>query len=174
MGGAAHRARCFSLDAVARARRRCLRALLAFFAGGVIRQLRQRLPRPRRHDPHVITGCTCAQRTRHDERDAPPTRRGKDLHVCAPGSSGGVRRTLCWGRARAWSRRPGAGHRPRTAGAEIGGGRGSPSRWRPCLTASDSLRGGRSEGLTSTTRTLCILDTFRKKRNKTYSWPLNI
>ena len=126
-----------SLDAVARARRRCLRALLAFFAGGVIRQLRQRLPRPRRHDPHVITGCTCAQRTRHDERDAPPTRRGKDLHVCAPGSSGGVRRTLCWGRARAGSRRPGAGHRPRTAGAEIGGGRGSPSRWRPCLTASE-------------------------------------
>ena len=95
-----------SLDAVARARRRCLRALLAFFAGGVIRQLRQRLPRPRRHDPHVITGCTCAQRTRHDERDAPPTRRGKDLYVCAPGSSGGVRRTLCWGRARAGSRAP--------------------------------------------------------------------
>ena len=178
-----------SLDAVARARRRCLRALLAFFAGGVIRQLRQRLPRPRRHDPHVITGCTCAQRTRHDERDAPPTRRGKDLYVCAPGSalpimacerldvkngisattksracaqkhdavgsklahrrpragayfvrqrsSGGVRRTLCWGRARAGSRRPGAGHRPRTAGAQIGGGRGSPSRWRPCLTASE-------------------------------------
>ena len=52
-------------------------------------------------------------------------------------SSGGVRRTLCLGRARAASRRPGAGHRPRTAGAQIGGGRGSPSRWRPCLTASE-------------------------------------
>ena len=111
-------------------------SLLAFL-GGVLRQLRQRLPRPRRHDPNVITGCTCARRTRQAERDAPPTRRGKDLFVCAPGSSGGVRRTLCWGRARAGSRRPGAGHRPRTAGAQIGGGRGSPSRWRPCLTASE-------------------------------------
>ena len=72
-----------SLDAVAHARRRCPRALLAFLLGGVLRQLRQRLPRPRGHDPNVITGCTCAQRTRHDERDAPPTRRGKDLYVCA-------------------------------------------------------------------------------------------
>ena len=177
-----------SLDAVARARRRCLRALLAFLPGGVLRQSRQRLPRPRGHHSHVITGCTCAQRTRHAERDAPPTRRGKDLYVCAPGSalpimacerldvkngiattksracaqthdavgsklahrrpragayfvrrwsSGGVRHTLCWGRVRAGSRRPGAGHRPRTAGAQIGGGRGSPSRWRPCLTASE-------------------------------------
>ena len=126
-----------SLDAVARARRQCLRALLAFLPGGVLRQSRQRLPRPRGHHSHVITGCTCAQRTRHDEQDAPPTRRGRDLYVCAPRSSGGVRRTLCWGRARAGSRRPGAGHRPRTAGAEIGGGRGSPSRWRPCLTASE-------------------------------------
>ena len=71
-----------SLDAVARARRRCPRVLLAFL-GGVLSQSRQRLPRPRRPAPNVITGCICAQRTRHDERDAPPTRRGKDLYVCA-------------------------------------------------------------------------------------------
>ena len=71
-----------SLDAVARARRRCVRAQLAFL-GGVLRQSRQRLPRPRGHHSHVITGCTCAQRTRHDEQDAPPTRRGRDLFVCA-------------------------------------------------------------------------------------------
>ena len=51
--------------------------------GGVLSRRCQRLPRPRRHAPYVITGCTCAQRTRHDERDAPPTRRGKDLFVCA-------------------------------------------------------------------------------------------
>ena len=118
------------LDARSRAKPAC-------FLGGVLRQLRQRLPRPRGHAPHVITGCTCAQRTRHDERDAPPTRRGEDLYVCAPAALGSVRRTLCWGRARAGSRRPGAGHRPRTAGAQIGGGRGSPSRSRPCLTASE-------------------------------------
>ena len=143
MGGAARRARC----SLARGRRPRSPAMppspACFLSWRSPCPSWPATPRRERHFRHVTVSGLRAKARRGGFEARPPTPSGWGLFR-APVASRGVRRILCWGRARAGSRRPGAGHRPRTAGAEIGGGRGSPSRWRPCLTASEV---GGPEGL---------------------------
>ena len=136
MGGAARRARC----SLARGRRPRSPAMppspACFLSWRSPCPSWPATPRRERHFRHVTVSGLRAKARRGGFEARPPTPSGWGLFR-APVASRGVRRILCWGRARAGSRRPGAGHRPRTAGAQIGGGRGSPSRWRPWLTASD-------------------------------------